>query len=154
MNFKTLELLNVLIKCYLKSETAEFVDKYVERLGDAWRGLVVALDDGLVGLGTAHNVVRLDGENLLQDVRCTEGFKGPNLHLSETLTTEVGLTAKGLLGDERVGSNATGVHLVVDHMVQLEVIDVTYRCRLVETLAGLAVVEIGAAVLGQTCLFN
>ena len=88
------------------------MDEHVERLGDAGGGLVVTLDDSLVGLGTAHDVVGLHGEHLLKDMRSTEGFEGPDLHLSETLATKVGFTAEGLLGDEGVRTDGTGVHLV------------------------------------------
>jgi hypothetical protein len=44
---------------------------------------------------------------------------GPHFHLTESLTTELGLTAKRLLGDHRVRAGGTGVDLVVNQVVQL-----------------------------------
>ena len=127
------------------------MDKDVERLGDARNGHIVAFDDGFVSFGTAHDVVGFDGEDFLQDVRGTEGFESPDFHLTETLTAEVGFTAKGLLGDEGVRSNATGMHLVVDHVVQLEHVDVADGGGLVEAFASFAVIEVGATVFGKAC---
>src|SRR3712207_7512326 len=40
---------------------------------------VLALDDGLVHLHAAEDVVRLDGEELLQGVRGAVGLEGPHL---------------------------------------------------------------------------
>ena len=122
----------------------------VERFGDAGNRHVVAFDNGFVCLGTAHDIVRLDGEDFLQDMRCTECLKSPNFHFTETLTTEVRFTTKGLLGDKGVWSNATCMHLVVNHVVQFEHVDITDSCRLVETVARLAVVQVGAAIFGQS----
>ena len=58
------------------------------------------LDDGLVGLASTGNVVGLDSDDLLKDVGGAECFERPNFHLSETLSTELCLTAEGLLSDE------------------------------------------------------
>ena len=44
------------------------------------------------------------------------------------------------------------MHLVVDHMVQLQHVDVTHCGRLVKRFARFAVVELHTAVVGQTCL--
>lgn len=70
-------------------------------------------------LGTAHHVIRLDGQDLLQDIGGAEAFERPNLHLTETLTAELRLTAERLLRDKRIGTDRTGVHLVVDHVPSL-----------------------------------
>ena len=128
------------------------MDEDVEGLRNTRGRHIVALDDGLVGLGTAGDVVGLDGEDFLKDVRGAEGFECPDLHLTETLTAEVGLTAEGLLSDEGIGADGTGMHLVVDHVVEFEHIDVADGGGLVETLAGLAVVEVGAAVFREASL--
>src|SRR5204863_373810 len=85
------------------------------------------LDDGLVNLGAAIDVVRLRREQLLQDVRCAISFERPNFHFAEALAAELRLAAERLLRDERVWADGTRVNLVVDEMRQLEHIDVTPR---------------------------
>ena len=92
------------------------MQQHVERLGDAWCGHRLAFDDCLVSLGTANNVVGLDGEDFLKDVTGTEGLDGLDLHLSETLSTKLRFTTKRLLRDERVWTDGTGVHLVFYHV--------------------------------------
>ena len=82
----------------------------------------------------------------------TEGFDRPDLHLSETLTTEVGLTTERLLRDERVRSDGTGVHLVFDHVAELEHVGHTHRCLLVEAFARRTIVELRGAVAGKAGL--
>ena len=78
------------------------MQKHVEGLGDAGGRHGVALDDGLVCARASGNVVGLDGEDLLQDIGCSECLEGPYLHLSETLASELCLTSQRLLGDEGV----------------------------------------------------
>ena len=51
-----------------RAQGLQLLDEHLEGLGDAGLGHVVALDDGLVGLDAAGDVVRLDGEDLLQGV--------------------------------------------------------------------------------------
>ncbi len=74
----------------------------------------------------------------------------PDLHLTETLATELRLTAERLLGDEAVRTDRTGVHLVVHHVTQFHEVGHTYGSHLVERLARLAVVELGLAGTRQT----
>ena len=69
-------------------------NKHVERLGDARLGCRLALDDRLVDLRPAIHVVGLRGQQLLQDVRGAIGFKRPDFHLAEALSTELRLTAE------------------------------------------------------------
>ena len=82
-----------------KGQTAQLVQQHVHCLGNTRLGQVVAFDDGLVSLGTTHHVIRLDGQDLLQDIGGAESFERPNLHLTETLTAELRLTAERLLRD-------------------------------------------------------
>ena len=44
------------------------------------------------------------------------------------------------------------MHLVLDHVTELKHIDYSHGRRLVETLAGATVVEIGLSVAGDSCL--
>src|SRR3712207_6997267 len=48
-----------------------------------------SLDDGLVDLHAAKDVVGLDGQQLLQGVGGAVGLQGPHLHLAEALPTEL-----------------------------------------------------------------
>ena len=120
--------------------------------GRPGRELVVALDDGLVDLGPALDVVGLDGHELLQGVGRAVGLQGPDFHLAEALAAELGLAAQGLLGDQRVRAGRAGVDLVVDQVVQLHHVDVADRDLLVQQLAGDAVEEGRLARLGQAGL--
>src|SRR5688572_19414518 len=84
---------------YVEAQRLHLLDQHLERLGDARLGDVLALDDGLVDLHPAQDVVGLDGEQLLQGVGGTVGLEGPHLHLAEPLTAELSLTTERLLGD-------------------------------------------------------
>ena len=85
---------------------------------------MLALDDVLVDLGTAIDVIGLDGEHFLQHVRRAVGFQCPHFHFTETLTTELSLTTQRLLRDERVRADRARMDLVVDKMMQLQDVDV------------------------------
>src|SRR5881409_2391983 len=130
-------------------ESFQLLDQHAERLRDAGLERVVALDDRLVGLHAADDVVRLDGQNLLQDVRGAVGLERPYLHLAEALAAELSLASQRLLGDQAVGAGRTGVDLVLDEVSQLEHVDLTDSHRLVELLAGAAVSQSDLAVHGR-----
>src|SRR6187402_695278 len=73
----------------VEAEAPQFLDEDLEGLGDPrWLDLF-ALDDGLVGLDASEDVVRLDGEQLLQDVRGAVRLERPDLHLAEALAVEL-----------------------------------------------------------------
>src|SRR5208283_4995417 len=124
-----------LVQFDIQAERPQFLDEHVEGLGDTGLEGVVAAHNGLVDLGAAGNVVRLDGQHFLQGVSGAVGFKGPHLHFTETLSAELRLTAQRLLGDQRVRTDGTGVDLVVDKVVQLQHVDVTDGNLTVEGLA-------------------
>ena len=105
----------------------------------------VALHDRFVNLRAAGHVVRLRGQQLLQDVRGAIRLERPHLHLAEALAAELGLAAQRLLRDERVRSDRPRVDLVVDQVRQLEHVDVADGHLLLERLAGHAVVQLGLA---------
>src|SRR5438105_7884455 len=79
-------------------EPFQLLDQHAERFRDAGLECVVALDDRLVGLDAADDVVRLDRQDLLQDVRGAVSLERPHLHLAESLSTELGLASQRLLG--------------------------------------------------------
>src|SRR5690606_1360301 len=125
----------------IDGQRTDFLDQHVEGLGHAGLHAMVAVHDVLVHLGTAVHVIRLHSQHLLQGVGGTVGFQCPDLHLPEALTAELSLTTQRLLCDQTVGTGRTGVHLVVDQVVQLEHVHVAHSHRPVEGVAGTAVVQ-------------
>src|SRR3954468_8986990 len=123
----------------VETQGLHLLEEDLERLRDARVGDVLALDDGLVDLHAAGNVVRLDRQQLLERVGRAVRLERPDLHLTEALATELGLTAERLLGDHRVGARRASVDLVVDEVVELEDVHVADRDGLRERLAGAAV---------------
>src|SRR5437667_433878 len=134
----------------VQAERLQLADQDVERFGHARLDARFALDDGLVNLGAAIDVVRLRGEQFLQDVRCAVGFQCPDFHFAEALASELRLAAERLLRDERVRPDGTRVNLVVDEMRKLEHVDVADGDRLVELVAAHAVEEVDLAGVRQT----
>src|SRR3954469_7204164 len=74
-------------------ERPDLLHQHVERLGHARVDLVVALDDVLVVLGAAGDVVGLGRQHLLQRVRRPVGLERPDFHLAEALPAELRLAA-------------------------------------------------------------
>src|ERR1700693_378564 len=130
-------------------EPFQLLDQHAERFRDAGLERVVALDDRLVGLDAADDVVRLDGQDLLQDVRGAVSLERPHLHLAEALAAELRLAAQRLLGDQAVRTSRPGVDLVFHKMSQLEHVDHAHGHGLVELLTGTAVPQPDLAVFRQ-----
>ena len=108
----------------VEAQRLQLADEHVERLGQPRRERRVALDDRLVDLGAAGDVVRLRREQLLEDVRRAVGLERPHLHFAEALAAELRLAAQRLLRDERVRPDRARVDLVVDQVRQLQHVDV------------------------------
>ena len=108
----------------VEAERLQLADEHVERLGQPRRERRVALDDRLVDLGAARDVVRLRREQLLEDVRRAVRLERPHLHFAEALAAELRLAAQRLLRDERVRPDRPRVDLVVDQVRQLQHVDV------------------------------
>src|SRR5690606_19441703 len=70
-------------------QALHLLDQHPEALRYSRLGDVGALDDRLVDLDTALDVVGLDGEQLLEGVGGAVGLEGPHLHLAEALATEL-----------------------------------------------------------------
>ncbi len=102
---------------------------------------VQALHHRLVDLRAAVDVVRLDGQQLLEDGRGAVRLERPHLHLAEALAAEARLAAERLLRDQAVGTGRARVHLLVDEVVQLQHVHDADGDLLLEGLAGAAVVE-------------
>src|ERR1700690_1001056 len=133
----------------VETQALEFLDEDLERLGHTRRLDLLTLDDRLVGLDSTHDVVRLDGEQLLQNVGRAVRLERPDLHLAETLAAELGLAAQRLLRDQAVRSRGPGVDLVLHEVVELEHVDEADRDRPIERLARAPVAQGDLAVLRQ-----
>src|SRR5664280_1966266 len=83
----------------VEAQRLHLLDQHLERLRNARLGNVFALDDGLVDLDPAEDVVGLDRQQLLQGVRSAVRLQRPDLHLAEALASELRLTAQRLLCD-------------------------------------------------------
>src|SRR5690349_14921222 len=125
-----------LVHCNFECETSEFVHQHVERLRDVRLPHVLALNDRLVCFRTTDNVVGLNREDFLEDVRRTECLDRPHFHFSETLTTELCLTTQRLLRDEGVRTDRTCVHLIVNKVTEFQHVCHTNRYRLIKLLTG------------------
>jgi len=77
----------------------------------------------------------------LQRVRRAVRLECPNLHLTETLATELGFTTQRLLRHERVRSGRARVHLVIHQVVQLKIVHVTYGDGALKLLACSTIIE-------------
>src|SRR5260370_8738151 len=82
----------------VEAQRLHLLDQHLEGLWNARLRDVLALDDRLVDLHPAEDVVGLDGEQLLQRVGGTVGLERPDLHLTEPLAAELRLTADWMLG--------------------------------------------------------
>src|SRR5579863_3776214 len=140
---------SVLLQFDVDGQRTNLLDQYVEGLRHAGFHAMVAVHDVLVHLGATDGVVRLHRQHLLQGVGGAVRLERPDFHLAEALAAELRLASQRLLGDERVRSGGTRVHLVVHQVVQLQHVHVTDRDRALEGLAGAAVVERGLAGLRQ-----
>src|SRR5216684_3168640 len=134
-----------IVQVDVQAEGAHFLHQHVEGLRDAGLECVVAAHDGLVHLRATRDVVRLHGQHLLQGVGSAVRFQRPHLHFAEALAAELSLAAQRLLGNEAVRADRAGMDLVVDKMVQLEHVDVTYRHLAIERFAGATVVKLHLA---------
>ena len=115
---------------------------------------VFTFDDSFVGFYAANNVVRFDGEDLLQSVSGAISFQGPNLHLTKTLSAKLCFTAKRLLRNQRVRTGRTGMDLVVDQMMQFQHIYTAYGNLIIKRLACTAVIQPGFATWINACQFQ
>src|SRR5690554_79270 len=136
----------------VQAERLHLLEEHLERLRDTRVRDVLALDDRLVDLHAALDVVGLDREELLEGVRCAVRLERPHLHLSEALTAELRLTTERLLGDHRVRARRARVDLVVDEVVQLEDVHVADRDGVRERLARASVEQPGLAVAAHEAL--
>src|SRR6266550_2091776 len=132
----------------------QLLHQHPERLRYPGLERVVALDDRLVSLHATDDVVRLDGQDLLQDVRGAVRLERPHLHLAEALAAELRLASQRLLGDQAVRARRAGVDLVLDQVSQLEHVDLAHGDRLVELVARAPVAEPDFAVHRQPCLLE
>jgi hypothetical protein len=119
----------------------QLLDQHAEAGRDTWLLDGFTLDDGLVGLDAALNVVGLDGEHFLERMRRAVGFERPHFHLAEALSAELRLATERLLRDQAVGASRAGMNLVLDEVGQLEHVNHAHRNRAIKRFAGFAVVQ-------------
>src|SRR5579884_1713558 len=77
----------------VQAQRLHFLDQDLEGLRNARLGDVLALDDRLVDLDPAEDVVGLDGEQLLEGVSGAVRLERPYLHFAEALAAELRLPA-------------------------------------------------------------
>src|ERR1700690_383976 len=84
----------------VQAQGLQFAHEDVERFGHARLDAGFALHDRLVNLGATIDVVRLRGEQLLENVRRAVSFQRPHFHFSKPLSAELRLTTERLLRDQ------------------------------------------------------
>ena len=92
--FRNRRLLLALHQFNVKAERLQLAHQNVEGFGHARLDARLALDDGLVDFRAAVDVVRLAGQQLLQDVRRAVGFERPDFHFAEALAAELRLASQ------------------------------------------------------------
>src|SRR5579884_42289 len=137
-----------------EGQALQLLHEHLEGFGHAGFQDALPLDDGLVCLDAADHVVRLDGQQLLQDVSGAVGLEGPDLHLAEALSTELRLAPQRLLSYQRVRAGGTRVNLILHQMGQFQHVNLTHRHVLVELLAGPPIEQPDLAALGQLSLLQ
>src|SRR5688572_4235998 len=139
---------------HVETETLQFPNEHVERLWNTGFHGRFTFYDCFVNLRTAVDIVGLGGQQLLKNVCRAVCFKRPDFHFTEPLSAELCLAAERLLGDQRIGSDRSGMDLVVHQMGELEHVDVAHRHFLLEGLAGHTVVQASPARLRQIRLLQ
>ena len=86
-----------LFKVNAQPKTSQLMQQHIERFRYSWSWQGFTLDNGFVGLRASGDIIRLDGQDFLKDMGCTECLDSPDFHLTETLSTELSLTAQRLL---------------------------------------------------------
>src|SRR3569833_2928350 len=124
--------------------------QYIEGFRNTRSRDIITHDNGFIGLGSADDIVGLQGQQLLENVGGAIGFKRPHFHFTKTLTTKLCLTTQRLLSNETVRPDATCVHLIVHHVMELDDINDTYRSLLVKAIARLTIIEVSIAKAGQS----
>src|ERR1035437_990492 len=66
----------------VQAERLKLLDEHVEALRQTRLERVLTLHDGFVHASTTHDVVALDGEELLERVRSAVRFHGPHFHFT------------------------------------------------------------------------
>ena len=125
----------------VETDGLELLDENLERFRHARLGDVLSLDDGLVRLHAADDIVGLDRHHFLQRIGSAVGLECPDLHLAEALAAELGFAAERLLRDEGVRARGTRVDLISYEVMQLEEVSAANRDAILERLARAAVVE-------------
>ena len=81
----------------IQTQRLKLFKKNFEGFRDTWLRDIVTFDNCFVSLHTTYNIIGLHCQDLLQSVGSTICLQRPNLHLSETLSTELSFTTQRLL---------------------------------------------------------
>src|SRR5690606_19454516 len=137
------------VEIHVDGKRSDLFQQHIERFGHTRLHAVVTIHDVLVHLGATGHIVRFDREHFLQGVGGTVRFQCPDLHLPEALTTELGLTAQRLLGNQAVGAGGARVHLVVHKGITLQHIHHTNGDLAIEGVSGAPVIKCDLATFIQ-----
>src|SRR3989344_757137 len=99
-------------RLHVERQTAYLIGQDGERRRGTGVTDGLALDDGIEGGRATLDIVGLDIEHLPERVGRAIAQQGPHFHLAEALAAVLRLAAERLLGNERVGADATHVNLV------------------------------------------
>jgi DNA-directed RNA polymerase subunit beta len=149
-----IDLLIIFIQYFdIQRQALQFFDQYLEGLRHARFRNVVAFHNRLKGFNPSYSIIRFDSQNFLQSISGTISLQRPNFHLSETLTAKLGFTSQRLLCYQRVRAGRTGMDLIINQVMQLQIIHIADCYRVVELLAGTSIVQDGFTVFPQACFF-
>src|SRR5450631_127012 len=126
----------------------------IEGLGNTWPWNAISFYNCFISLCAAYDVIGFQCQQFLQNIRGSIGFQCPYFHFTKPLTTELSFTTQRLLRDQTVWPNASCMHLIINHMVQLNYVDDPNRSFLVKPISGLTVIQVGMAETWQARFFN
>src|SRR3989338_7762263 len=87
-------------------------------------------------------------------MRSTVSLECPDFHFSKTLSSELCLSSKRLLGDKRVRSNRSLVNLILDHVSKFKDVHVSHTHLVIEWIACATVVKRHLSRTWQSCTFK
>src|SRR5699024_4076742 len=90
-----------------------------------------------------------DIQALLKGIGCTICLQSPHLHLSETLSAELGFTTQRLLSYQRVWTCRTCVDLIIYQMMEFQVMHVSDGYRAVEVFSCTSVSQSYLSISGN-----
>src|SRR5690625_2278415 len=143
-----------LVDMNFETETHKLLQQYFELFGNNSFRQIFTFDDRFVNLGATLHIITLHGQHLLEDTGGSVGVECPHLHLTKTLATKLGFTTQRLLCNKGVGTNGTGMHLVLNQVIELQHVDISNGRLLIHLQTGLAIIKSDPAIFRQACLLQ